>query len=153
MNRISLQVVPGVLEDGQPYAAVQITIDGSSLIDLARGTEEPSANREGHPKLAGAYAWLPRRGAVQALAAYGVSSDEKVAVLECACGVPGCWPLLAKITAREDRVVWSEFEQPHRSEEAVAGHWNYAAFGPFTFDRELYEEELRAIAQPSQARR
>ena len=146
MNRISLQVVPGELEDGQPYSAVQITIDGSSLIDLARCAEELSAEREGHPKLAGAYAWLPRRGAVQALGANGATSDEKVAVLECACGVPGCWPLLAKITAEEDRVEWSEFEQPHRNEEAVAGHWSYEALGPFTFDRELYEKELRAIA-------
>jgi hypothetical protein len=146
MNQISLRVVSGELEDGQSYSAIQVLIDGTSLIDLAHRVEEPFAKREGHPKLAGAYAWLPRKSAAAALGLRAQSPDEKVAVLECACGVPGCWPLLAKISGDENTVVWSEFEQPHRNEEAVAGHWKYEALGPFSFDRELYEEGLRTIA-------
>jgi len=145
LNRLSLRIVSAELEDGRSYQAAQITIDESSLIDLARRKEEPFAKREGHPKLAGAYSWLPRTQAARMLNPDVESSSEKVALLECTCGIPGCWPLLAKVSKTEAQVVWSDFEQPHRHEAAVAGHWNYEAFGPFAFDRELYEDELRAI--------
>lgn len=70
-------------------------------------------------------------------------SPEKVSILDCdSCGPSGCWPLKVKITVEEDRVIWSDFEQPFRSEDSHT-HWNYDKFGPFVFDRQQYEQQLR----------
>src|SRR5689334_6424066 len=41
-----------------------------------------------------------------------------------------------KMTAR-----WSDFQQPHRP------HWNYAALGPFVFDKVQYEETLALVIE------
>ncbi|MFD4652655.1 hypothetical protein [Streptomyces sp. NPDC058441] len=60
-------------------------------------------------------------------------------VLGCECGEWGCWPLMARITATADLVTWDSFEQPHRKTRA------YTAFGPFHFDRQQYDEALRAL--------
>ncbi|MET7568263.1 hypothetical protein ABZT04_07125 [Streptomyces sp. NPDC005492] len=57
-------------------------------------------------------------------------------VLGCSCGIWGCWPLLAVITAAPDTVTWSSFRQPFRKE------WGELAIGPFTFDRPAYEATL-----------
>ncbi|MGI5289764.1 hypothetical protein ACQEVF_41385 [Nonomuraea polychroma] len=37
----------------------------------------------------------------------------KTPVLGCECGEWGCWPLMARITATVDLVIWDSFEQPH----------------------------------------
>ena len=64
----------------------------------------------------------------------------KTPLLICSCGVPTCWPLLARVEADETWVTWSEFEQPHRPQ------WDYTGFGPFRFDREDYERVLVLIS-------
>jgi hypothetical protein len=58
-------------------------------------------------------------------------------LLGCDCSVAGCWPLEARVSVEHDRVIWDRFRQPHRPQQ------DYAAFGPFVFDRDEYE---RAIA-------
>ncbi|MEU5323789.1 hypothetical protein AB0G67_44700 [Streptomyces sp. NPDC021056] len=63
----------------------------------------------------------------------------KTPVLGCECGEWGCWPLMARITTTADLVGWDSFEQPHRKTR------EYAAFGPFQFDRHQYEDALRAL--------
>ncbi|MFJ8747608.1 hypothetical protein ACIRL2_50820 [Embleya sp. NPDC127516] len=64
----------------------------------------------------------------------------KTPVLGCDCGVWYCWPLMARITATTDSVIWDSFEQPHRKTR------EYTAFGPFQFDRRQYDDALRALS-------
>ncbi|WP_254878646.1 hypothetical protein [Streptomyces sp. NA04227] len=59
-------------------------------------------------------------------------------VLGCSCGVWGCWPLVAVITATPHTVTWSSFRQPFRAE------WGELALGPYVFDRTAYESALAA---------
>ena len=66
----------------------------------------------------------------------------KIAVMDCVCGCPGCWPFLVRITIEDDRIIWSDFEQPHRGPESAGGHWKYEELGHFIFDRKQYESEL-----------
>jgi hypothetical protein len=68
--------------------------------------------------------------------------DGKVALLDCECGCPGCWPFVARIAVGGSTVTWSDFAQPHRGPESIAGHWTYDALPPFIFD---YEQYLSAI--------
>ena len=70
-------------------------------------------------------------------------ADDKRALLECACGEPGCWPLLATVTVGSAQVIWSGFEQPHRRADSAGGHWDYGGFGPFVFERAAYDAALR----------
>ena len=66
-----------------------------------------------------------------------------VALLGCDCGELGCWPLQARVTLAQGRVVWDQFEQPHRPTR------DYTGFGPFQFDEQQYRasltEMLRAL--------
>ena len=149
MNHLTLSLVEAETEEGTPYRAVMLRVDGVSLMELARAVETPFAQREGHPDLAGAYAWLSANPSTRrALTPRATAEDEKVTLLGCTCGDPGCWPLLARITQDASSVTWSEFEQPHRGEESAAGHWSYAGLGPFVFERELYERELDKLPLP-----
>lgn len=62
-------------------------------------------------------------------------------VLGCSCGIWGCWPLLAVITATPGTVTWSSFRQPFRT------HWGELPLGPWTFARPAYEAALAAPAR------
>ncbi|MET0335773.1 MAG: hypothetical protein ABW190_16010 [Rhizobacter sp.] len=147
MNRLSLRLVDAELEGGESCRAIQISIDGTDLIDLAREAEHPFALREGHPTLAGAYAWVTLSPeALLALQGKEDGWNGKASLLQCTCGSEGCWPLLARVSLGESEVVWSEFEQPHRGTESAGGHWVHDTLGPFTFERSRYDEEMRAIA-------
>jgi hypothetical protein len=54
-------------------------------------------------------------------------------LLGCECGEVGCWPLSARVSVVGERVVWSDFSQPHRAQR------DYSSFGPFEFDRAQYD--------------
>jgi len=62
-------------------------------------------------------------------------------LLGCECGEWGCWPLLARITATDDLVIWEAFEQPHRPAR------DYSAFGPFRFDRRHYDHAVEKLGR------
>ena len=134
---------------GHPTGTIDFEVNGRDLRDIVREIESPFAEAEGHPQLAGQYTGLPASHLLppsqhlfgQPTGAYGYTA--KVTLLQCSCGEPGCWPLLARVTTTADAVVWSEFEQPHRR-----GRWSYEKLGPFVFDRRQYE---RAIETGSQA--
>ncbi|GAA0617932.1 hypothetical protein GCM10010394_55270 [Streptomyces crystallinus] len=64
----------------------------------------------------------------------------KTPVLGCECGEWACWPLMARITATADFVIWDGFEQPHRKAR------DYVAFGPFQLDRHQYDDALQALS-------
>jgi hypothetical protein len=63
-------------------------------------------------------------------------SDDKIAVLGCVCGEVGCCPFRVTIELRDDVVLWSGFEQPHRRA------WRYDEMRPFVFDRTQYLSAL-----------
>jgi hypothetical protein len=64
----------------------------------------------------------------------------KTPVLGCECGEWGCWPLMSRITVTAELVTWDSFEQPHRKAR------DYTAFGPFRFDRHLYDDALQTLS-------
>jgi len=136
--------------DGKKVAVVDIYINGRNLIDIAKEVEIPFAKAEGHPDIAGGYMGLPPEGVFypskhllgEPNRRFGYT--DKTTVLVCgSCGEGGCWPLEVKITVSEDKVVWSDFGQPHRGPYSKSSHWKYDNLGPFIFDRKQYESELR----------
>lgn len=135
--------------DARDDFALEIRVDDRDFLEILREIERPFAAAEGHPDLAGAYKALPA-GIV--LADLAGEKAEKLSLYDCECGCIGCWPLLVRITVLEKTISWSNFEQPHRGPNSRASWWNYAAFGPFEFDREQYfgalmkaESELHSL--------
>jgi hypothetical protein len=131
---------------------VSLYVNERNLVDLVREVELPFASRAGKPDMAGRYVGLPARYAVEPSRhllgepAGPYDYTDKVTLLQCACGEGGCWPLLATITVTTNRVIWEDFEQPHRGPRSRAGHWHYEGLGPFVFARPQYEAELRRVA-------
>ena len=130
MNQFAIELLPPN-EWGARMALVRV--DGRPLLDLIREVETPIATAAGQPQLAGAYDYLnsasvifPSRHllgeAADSLLAYG----DKVSVLECECGCPGCWPLLIRITVTDNMVVWSDFQQPHRENWIILQTWYWS---------------------------
>ena len=98
--------------------------------------------REGKPDLAGSYAGLPREEVflpssrlLGEPATHYDGAESKIAVLGYVCDEPGCWPFQVKIALRDDEVVWSGFNQPHRA-------WRYDGLRPLVFDRTQYLSAL-----------
>jgi hypothetical protein len=60
-------------------------------------------------------------------------------LLGCSCGEVGCWPLTAKISQAQRKIVWDSFRQPHRPDR------DYSPFGPFEFDLDQYRREVVAL--------
>ena len=60
-------------------------------------------------------------------------------LLGCTCGDMGCWPFTAVVTVEPDAVVWSGYRNGHRN-------WDYSQLGDLVFDREQYEQAVRATA-------
>jgi hypothetical protein len=127
--------------------AVNVFVNGRNLVDILREVELPFAAREGKPDLAGSYVGLPPEDVFlpsprllgEPTTYYDHDDPEgKIAVFGCVCGEPGCWPFQVKITLQDDVVIWSDFEQPHRSA------WRYNEMRPFVFDRIEY---LSALGQ------
>jgi hypothetical protein len=137
-------------------STVDIVIDGRPLTDLAREAELESASLEGKPDLAGKYGGLPWEVVATHLLvgeANGIWSvleadqgTHRIPLLVCACGEPGCWPLMATFEMVASRIIWRDFHQPHRRD------WNHSKLGPFSFERQQYldalEEALRSPDSP-----
>jgi hypothetical protein len=125
-----------------PFAVINLLINGTKLQDLVRTVEQPYANAEGNPSLAGSYAGLAVGPASSAIHFLGEPveiwfGDGDTVLLGCVCGEPGCWPLTARVTVSDTTVTWSDFRTGHRD-------WDLSALGPFTFDRRAYETSLTA---------
>ncbi|SEC07396.1 hypothetical protein SAMN04489844_1625 [Nocardioides exalbidus] len=145
-----MDTVQFAVNDSSGTTEVIIRINETSLIDLARAAEQPWADREGKPNLAGSYMGLGPW-------ALGGSSthfldnpravwfdDGDTVLLGCDCGEWGCWPLVADITATDVQVTWSCFRQGHRD-------WNLSTLGPFVFARPEYDEALRKLDEDLRA--
>ena len=122
-------------------------VNGQSLIKILREIELPFASDEGSPSIAGAYqgiplvvAFLPSRHLLgeSALAYDGTAG--RIAVLQCKCGLPGCWPFEVRVGLTSEKVTWTDYIQPHRRDKSK--RWTYEALPPFEFVRRDYEAQL-----------
>lgn len=135
--------------DANDKSGTRILINGRELIDIVREIEQPFAEREGHPNLPGAYGYFgpmfvfsPARHFLGEPANDWTDGAGRIYVLSCNCGIPECWPLSARIEITEDKIIWSNFRQRHRGPNSPQGEWRYDKLGPFTFDRQSYEQAL-----------
>jgi len=142
MDQLAFDVTNG--EHGHEAKTFAILINGERLESLARAVEQPFADAEGKPDLAGDY---------EPLSLYDIDSDldhfrgKPVArwfgdgdsvLMGCPCGEWGCWPLTAHIAVTEETVTWHRFRNGHRP-------WDLRALGPFVFDRTEYEVALSTL--------
>ena len=151
LNRLELKMASGKYEYGEDFEEVQIFIDGQSLIGILREIERPLVEQENPSTVPGDYRGLNKRFITrhhflgQPDIFYGKAED-KIALLDCPCGVAGCWTFAAKITETADAFVWSDFEQIHRNGETSEVPWGYHhALGSFVFDKREYLEEVRKL--------
>src|SRR5918997_1212890 len=110
-------------EDDSVFTVVPV-IDGKRLTDLRHRFERDAGMEKRDTSYAGLISAFFRFGTADE---HYLSTDKKIPILGCECGEWGCWPLMARIDADDQRVVWTDFEQPHRSRR------DYSAFGPFHF--------------------
>jgi hypothetical protein len=132
-------------EDGSVFVVVPV-VDGHRLTDLIHSLERQAGMEDRDTSYAGLIPAFFRFGTATE---HYRSTHQRIPLLGCECGEWGCWPLMAQIRADDERVVWTEFEQPHRSTR------DYTAFGPFSFERSAYDEALRDLEprwDPSAAR-
>ncbi|MDR6219050.1 hypothetical protein [Deinococcus soli (ex Cha et al. 2016)] len=129
MNTIQVKV-----DNGQVQA---VFIDGAPLLELLRACEDPHASKDEH-SVAGGYAPTPHPGALMLsrIRDRHFRHHGEVPLLECDCGVTGCWTLTLHVAVTATTVTWSAFRQVHRH------HWDYRALGPFQFDRAQYVKAL-----------
>jgi len=149
MQRIAFIWEPAAVKEARESGELRVLVDDRDLVELVGEVELPYASAEGHPRIAGAYAGVhPRQlsGSISEHFRGGSGSDlacgpsDKTVLLACECGEAGCWPLMARIELAPGEVVWSDFEQPHRS-----GKWSYEDFGPLVFERGQYEAALTDV--------
>ncbi len=130
---------------GGGEAELHFMINGRRLVELIREHERPLAANDGQPGLEGSYQPLSFRRVPRALL-YGDASfeyarrDGRMTLMGCGCGTVECWPLVARVTGDDERVVWDAFGQPFR-------RWDYSTFGPFEFDRADYDKSVDALGR------
>ena len=137
MNRLEVELVD--------YALV-IRVDGRELWEIIREIELPTAAAHGQPDLAGNYAFLelstvraPSLHLLGEAANPMLEANGKVSLMECGCGIEGCWPLYMRITVTDETVIWSDPQQPHRKT------WVYPEGWRLVFDRRQYWEALSRL--------
>ncbi|MBP7462053.1 MAG: hypothetical protein KBA26_12250 [Candidatus Delongbacteria bacterium] len=143
MDKIEFKVIEEI-DDHVPYDSVRILINGIDLIDMLREYEMKFAQKEGSPSIAGSYVGLMPMYLYQYLTEpnqFNIYDDHKAIILGCDCGCEGCWPMMIKILKDNNRIIWTEFEQPHRGPTSRC-YWNYNEFGVFIFDLDNYNLQL-----------
>lgn len=122
---------------------VEIYINDVDLIDLLREYEMPFADNEKPSPEPGGYAPISYEEFLKN--AYVTDSDDDLLLYKCSdCGEPGCWPMVVKVKREGDKVIWSNFQQPHR-DESSHNYWDYSSFGPFKFDLHQYDGLLSSL--------
>ena len=151
MDHLEMRIEPAKEQHLRPQLQLIIRINDQSLIDLVRPVELPFLTIEGHPELAGNYGWLH-----PFVCEIFVEPDEpETHLLGCTCGEADCWPILGRITKTPNTVQWHSFYNPFRLEKYLSKDkrndgrifipWDYAALGPFEFDRKQYDEAIAAV--------
>ncbi len=132
-----------------PSTVVSIFINDKNLIDIVKEIELPFATKEGSLQIAGDYSGLYAFQLWdEMLKVRRPRSEFPPEVLGCTCGSPGCWPLSLKITEKDNEIVWSDFDNPYRTDLINPDqNWDYSKLGPFCFDKEQYETEMKKLRQ------
>ena len=151
MDVVRFQLNP---DPGMPNPEIRVVVNGRDLADIVGEIERPLVERDGSaPSIAGSYSGYTTAQLDDTISRHFLGSasshlycgpEGKTALLDCECGSPGCWTLMARVTATEDTVTWSQFEQVHRG-------WSYDDFS-LMFDRAQYDAAL-ADVELDEARR
>lgn len=116
---------------------VEFGVGGACLIGLLSDAEAPHARNEGVEALAGNYGWPLLTPRLLRLLAGEVSEG---VLLNCACGLPDCWPLAMTVRVQGRVVVWEDFRNLRRH-----GRWDYRNLQPMRFSREGYFREIARL--------
>jgi hypothetical protein len=141
MDKIEFKIKKRKNEDFE-YDSVQIIINDRDLIKLLKDFETPLAKSEGSENIAGGYDGLTSTELYKSLT--DRQGNEKARILECECGCDGCWPFMTRIKESPDKIIWTDFEQPHRGQESHR-FWDYATFGEFSFDKTQYYRQVEKL--------
>ncbi|WP_299335033.1 hypothetical protein [uncultured Psychroserpens sp.] len=146
MNRLQIKIQEVQVNELNQFVT-KILIDGTDLIVLLSEFEKPFAKKEGCPDIAGQYGGLNPRTLYKNLLNLtdnSNSNNNKSDILDCDCGVWGCWAFMTKIENVNNKIIWTDFEQLHRGKDSH-NHWNYSKFGPFEFNKSEYNSELEKL--------
>lgn len=130
--------------DNYQSKTVAILVNGQDLIELLKAYELPFAKNEGSENIAGGYNGLTPETLLKHLTnpdEFDTDENGKISILECECGCDGCWPMKIKVVELADKIIWSDFEQPHRTIDSH-NFWDFTKFGQFSFDTQNYKEQL-----------
>ena len=126
---------------------VDIYINEQDVRDIIREVELPFAAIDGKPDRAGdyerlspAHVFFPNKHFLGE-PDYCIPENGKVPILRCKCGDIDCNPIYVRITVQNDKVIWSDFENPWHTLEWTKDPWDYSSLH-FVFDRVQYESQL-----------
>jgi hypothetical protein len=144
--RFERKVIENPYADGELIIAA-IYINNKPLLDLVRTHELPYAQKYNQESIAGGYEYQFVSELYKQLTdkSYRIC-EEEVALMICSgCLEEGCWPLLVTPQEMDASIVWKDFYNPHRSANSAGGFWDYSKFGPFSFEKKLYYEEIEKL--------
>ena len=133
-------------EDNPKYDipnVAEIYINGVEITDIIRPIEQPYAEQEGHPELAGDYGHNPsgelHKMLENALIEGTYEAEEGVELLCCrGCGECGCWSIEVYMKEDDKFVYWYKIKHNHRE-------WKYDL--TFKFEKEAYHQALKVLVQ------
>lgn len=145
MNKLDFEIRKDVINDYTTFST-QI-IDNKNLIELLKDYELPLAKKEGSENIAGAYDGLDPKVLFANLTNSKDNQNQEIDksdILGCECGSSGCWTFMAKVIEKQDSVIWTEFEQIHRSKDS-ASYWDYSDFGDLEFNKDEYFKKVNEL--------
>ncbi|GAA1041474.1 hypothetical protein GCM10009557_65300 [Virgisporangium ochraceum] len=169
MNTITFRPYLLAVEWGPgEWPVLDIAIDGVPLLDRVRELELPYARAEeleradeftdyppgtltaelagNYMPLTSTYGWPSRHLLGEPTDLPHGADEGETMLLQCTCGIPDCWALLAKVAVTRHVVTWSGFRNSNRG-------WDLGALGPFEFSRSQYERALRTGPRRRRGRR
>ena len=132
----------------QPKATIALVVDSICLVSRLGAYERAFIASGFPPGLVGGYGRSPL-SAVLVAALVGHTAQEAGAaspstLADCACGIRGCWPIVASVVRRGGLVVWENFSHG-RAPGSASGRRDYSRFGPFCFEEQSYFRQVERI--------
>lgn len=146
-NTISIEIIEGTHYDSDKKVdRVKMLIDDVEFLTWVSNYEIPMMKLEGRREIREMRVYPPaNRRTISILRGISDHYSNIGTVVDCECECWGCWPVTAKIIRLKSIVKWKKFENDHRSEKSLFGHWTYDGVGPFVFERAQYDRELSKI--------
>ena len=139
MDKIEIKIIKNNWDYPINCKCIQIIINGKSLIDFIKEYESKFDKT-----IAGGYAEILNSD-LDKQVLLGGKDNVWSNVLCCECGELGCWPFQIKVKKKKYSYSWYSFRQPHRMKDSPSGYWDYGSFGPFEFELNNYETEIKKI--------